>query len=258
MKEKVNYNEISSVYNARYNVSPLEGVLTFLKQIVEINSPKNILEVGCGTAHWLKVLANYKLQLYGCDYSIGMLKQADCSTINNIHLINADAKLLPFKSNTLEMIICVNAIHHFIDKKKFIIDSSKLLKKNGILSIIGLDPRDREINWSLYKFFERTYQIDLIRFPSFNDVEEWMKLNGFYKVEKKLVHRVDKVLSGKNILEDHFIDKRGASQLALLSEKEYQNGLSKIKSEIEKAEKENKIFEFIVKLNFYSVTGFKN
>lgn len=257
MKEKVNYNEISSVYNVRYNVSPLEGVLTFLKQIVELYSPKNILEVGCGTAHWLKVLANYNLQLYGCDYSIGMLKQANCST-SNIHLLNADANLLPVKPNSIEMIICVNAIHHFIDKKKFIIDSAKLLKKNGILSIIGLDPRDPEINWSLYKFFERTYQIDLRRFPSFNDIEEWMKQNGFYKVERKLVHRVDKVLSGRNVLEDHFIDKRGASQLALLSEQEYQNGISKIKSEIERSEKENKIFEFIVKLNFYSITGFKN
>jgi len=203
------------------------------------------------------MLANYDLQLYGCDFSIGMLKQANCSNINNIHLLNADANFLPVKSNSIEMIICVNAIHHFIDKKKFIFDPAKLLKKDGILSIIGLDPRDSEINWSFYKFFERSYQIDLIRFPSFNDIEEWMKLNGFYKVEKKLVHRVGKVLFGRNVIEDHFLDKRGASQLALLSEQEYQNGLSKIKSEIEKAEQEGNEFEFIVKLNFFSITGFK-
>lgn len=258
MTEKVNYNEISSVYNVRYNVSPLEGVLTFLKQIVEINFPKNILEVGCGTAHWLKMLANYKIQLYGGDYSIGMLKQANCSNINNIHLLNADANFLPVKSNSIEMIICVNAIHHFPDKKKFIIDSSSLLKRNGILSIIGLDPRDPEINWSLYKFFDKTYQIDLNRFPSFVEIEEWMKQNGFYKIEKKLVHHVDNVLLGSNVLEDHFLDKRGASQLALLSEQEYQNGLSKMKNEIEKSEKENRIFEFFVKLNFYSITGIKS
>lgn len=258
MTEKVNYNEISAVYNVRYSVSPLEGVLSFLKNLVGTYSPKNILEIGCGTAHWLRELSNYEAQLFGGDYSIGMLKQANTNPYKNIHLFNTDANSLPFRRNTFDLIICINAIHHFSDKKKFIFDSSSLLRNDGIISIIGLDPRDTNVKWSLYKYFDRTYQIDLDRFPSFDDISEWMKLSGCYRVEKKLVHTVDNVIRGRDVLNDHFLDKRGASQLALLSDSEYKNGISKIKSDIEKAESEQKEFEFTVKLNFYSITGYKN
>lgn len=258
MIEKVNYNEISPVYNVRYNVSPLEGVLSFLKNIVETYSPKNILEIGCGTGHWLKELSNYEVQLFGCDYSTGMLKQAFRDPIKNIHLFNADANSLPLKKNSFDLIICVNAIHHFGDKKKFIIDSSSLLKNGGIISIIGLDPRDTNVEWSLYKYFDRTYQIDLNRFPSFDDISKWIEMSQCNRVEKKLVHTVDKIIRGREVLKDHFLDKRGASQLALLSDSEYQNGITKIKSDIEKAESEGKEFEFVVKLNFFSITGYKN
>jgi SAM-dependent methyltransferase len=258
MIEKVNYNEISPVYNVRYNVSPLEGVLSFLKNIVETYSPKNILEIGCGTGHWLKELSNYEVQLFGGDYSIGMLKQAFRDPIMNIHLFNTDANFLPLRRNSFDLIICVNAIHHFSDKKKFVIDSSSFLKNNGIISIIGLDPRDTNVEWSLYKYFDRTYQIDLNRFPSFDDISRWMEMNRCNRVEKKLVHTVDKIISGRDVLKDHFLDKRGASQLALLSDSEYQNGITKIKSDIEKAESEGKEFEFVIKLNFFSITGYKN
>lgn len=257
MTSKVNYNEISQVYNVRYSVSPLEGVSSFLKNIVETDSPRTILEVGCGTAHWLKELSNYECQLFGGDYSPGMLKQANTKQFKNIHLFNTDANLLPLKQNSFDLIICVNAIHHFANKEKFIIDAASLLRSNGILSIIGLDPRDTNVDWSLYKYFDRTYQIDLDRFPSFDDISVWMKMNGLSRIEKKLVHTVDNIIKGRNILEDHFLDKRGASQLALLSDEEYQNGISKIKSEIEKAEANGKEFEFNTNLNFYAITGIK-
>lgn len=258
MIEKVNYNEISPVYNIRYSVSPLEGVLSFLKNLVGTYSPKKILEIGCGTAHWLRELSNYEVQLFGGDYSIGMLKQASKNPINNIHLFNTDANSLPLRRNSFDLIICINAIHHFSDKKKFVIDSSSLLRNDGIISIIGLDPRDTNVEWSLYKYFARTYQIDLDRFPSFDDISEWMKLSGCDRVEKKLVHTVDNIIRGRDALGDHFLDKRGASQLALLTDEEYKTGILKIKSDIEKADSEGKEFEFVVKLNFYSITGYKN
>lgn len=257
MKGKVNYNEISSVYNVRYSISPLEGVTSYLKNIVDAYTPQTILEAGCGTAHWLNELSHYECQLFGGDYSPGMLKHSAANLNTNIHLFNADANSLPLKQDSFDLIICINAIHHFTDKRKFITDSFKLLKSNGIISIIGLDPRDTNVEWSLYKYFDRTYQIDLERFPSFEDISNWMEISGFNRTEKKLVHTVDNIIKGRNVLEDHFLDKRGASQLALLSDNEYQNGISKIKSEIEKAEKEGNEFEFIVKLNFYSSTGFK-
>ncbi|MEW6197010.1 MAG: hypothetical protein AB1521_17825, partial [Bacteroidota bacterium] len=64
MSEKVNYNTISPVYNERYKVSALEGVEKKLLAIVENHKPEKILEVGCGTGHWLNLLSKFSSQFY--------------------------------------------------------------------------------------------------------------------------------------------------------------------------------------------------
>lgn len=256
MINSVNYNEISPVYNIRYHESPLEGVLKYLTELVNTYSPGNILELGCGTAHWLNELSKYDCHLFGGDYSIGMLKEA-ASSNPALNLFNADASNIPLKQNNFDLVICINAIHHFKDKKKFIEDAISILNKNGIITIIGLDPCESENEWYLYKYFDRTYKIDLERFPPFENLKIWMQEYKLIDIEHKLVHRVISSKSGREILSDHFLDKRGASQLALLTDEEYKKGLSKIKNDIDLAEKENRKIDFDVKLNFYAITGLK-
>jgi ubiquinone/menaquinone biosynthesis C-methylase UbiE len=175
-----------------------------------------------------------------------------------INLFNSDANCLSCKPLSFDLIICINAIHHFNYKIKFIEDSIKLLKKNGVLCIIGLDPRDDKNDWYLYKYFTRTYGLDLERFPSFQQLHEVMKNNGFINIYQKFVHKVESQKIGNEVLKDHFLDKRGASQLALLTDEEYQVGITKIKKDIEEAEKASRKIVFKTLLNFYSILGIKN
>ncbi|MBI1936514.1 MAG: methyltransferase domain-containing protein [Ignavibacteriales bacterium] len=256
MTNHVNYNNISPVYNERYKVSSLEGVEQKLLSIAENCQPQKILEVGCGTCHWLNLLSKFSSELYGADYSTGMLNIAKNSK-TYLNLVNADANKLPFHRNSFDLIICINAIHHFSNKKLFIDNVSSLLKPNGILSIMGFDPYDRENDWYLYDYFERTHQLDLERFPTFNELEKWTSENGFGKIKTELIHIVKNNKTGRDVLQDHFLDKRGASQLALLSDEEYQSGLEKIKEDILKAEQLNEEIVFHVKLNFYALTAQK-
>lgn len=258
MNQKVDYNRISEVYNQRYEVSPLSGILDYLKSLIKEKEPLKILEAGCGTAHWLKKLSSSGSNLFGADYSIGMLKQSATDSKSRINLLNADACRLPLKENLFDLIFCINAIHHFPDKNMFIESASALLKKKGIITIIGLDPRDKENDWYIYKYFDRTYQLDLERFPSLESLSEMMNRNNLKVIEKKFVHQVNENKTGRDVLNDHFLDKRGASQLALLPDREYNLGIAKIINDIESAEKRKTKIEFNVRLNFYAVTGQKN
>lgn len=257
MANHVNYNNISPVYNERYKVSPLEGVEKKLISTVEEYKPNKILEAGCGTGHWLNLLSQKKFNTTGIDYSYGMLEQAH-KNYSLKNLINSDANTLPFKSKYFDLIYCINAIHHFPDPKKFIADCSSLLNKDGILLIIGFDPRDKDNDWYLYDYFDRTSQLDLDRFPPFPDIDKWMRQNNYSNVKTELVHTVlnDKV--GEAVLQDHFLDKRGASQLALLSDDEYVKGINKIKDDIHKSKAEGKEIIFKVKLKFFSISGIKS
>lgn len=254
-KAKIDYNKISSVYNERYKISPLSGIQVFLENLVSNQPLQNILEVGCGTGHWLSVISKLNRRLYGIDYSVGMLKQVNSS---GSFLLNADANLLPIKENSFDLIYCVNAIHQFNNPFQFVKDVNPLLKHNGQLSIIGYDPFAKNTKWYLYDYFPETYQIDLKRYPKFDDISTEMIKHGFTNIFLKNVDSVYSFKKSHEILDDHFLDKKGSSQLALLSEEQYRAGLEKIKMDIEKSKKVNTELHFETNLSFYSITGTKH
>lgn len=256
MNKKVNYDEISSVYNERYKQSKLEGVEKFLKKLIRPSGSKNILEVGCGTAYWLNLFADSSFSLFGADLSTGMLNVAKHSN-SNLNLINANSSALPIKKSSFDFIFVVNAIHLFNEHKTFIRDSYALLKPGGIFCIVGLEPRESEKDWFVYKYFENTFETDLKRYPTFSELRTVMNSSGFKNIEIETVHRIETYLDGENILSDHFAQKNGGSQLALLSDEDYKKGISKIKIDIDKASSKGEKIIFETKLNFYAITSIK-
>lgn len=257
MNGKVDYNKISPVYDTRYKQNPLTGIQTFLTKLVDQNSPINVLEVGCGTGHWLNELSSSDINLFGIDFSNGMLNAAK-SNVSKTNFVNADANKLPLKDNLFDLIYVVNAIHHFPNPAGFIYDSYKKLNTSGTLCIIGMELWDSINNWYMYDYFKRTLEIDLKRIPSFSNIDKVMNDAGFKNITKTLAEEVNSSKKGRDVLKDHFIDRKGASQLALLTDEEYNNGIEKIKSDIRKAEQENRELIFKTKINFYAITGTKS
>ncbi|MCX6170114.1 MAG: class I SAM-dependent methyltransferase [Ignavibacteriales bacterium] len=249
MKMTTNYNNLSPDYDLRYKVNPMEGINKALLNIISENKFSNILEIGCGTGHWLKKL-DHGLNKFGVDFSAGMLKEAQ-RNINKINLIRADANSLPFASSKFDFIFCVNAIHQFENKKEFIRDSSRFLKPDGVLTIIGLDPGNKNDNWYIYDFFEGTLEKDLNRFPSFELIELWMKEAGLRNVKINIVENIINDMTGEEVFNDTFLLKNQSSQLASLSDKEYSAGINKIKEAVEI----NPKMIFPVRLSFISVSG---
>ena len=139
--KKVNYNEIASTYNERYEAGSFEGIASTLKSLIQESSAYRILEVGCGTCHWLAGLQGLERQFYGLDISPGMLKQAN-QGLKSAYLVCGNANCLPFVDAYLDMIFCVNAIHHFDQKQKFISQARQALRSDGLLAIIGMDPHN--------------------------------------------------------------------------------------------------------------------
>src|SRR6266852_5420718 len=79
-KPLVDYDQIAPHYDVRYGVNELSGIAGLLRQTAaEAGRPAGqglALEVGCGTGHWLGVLAAHTHQIVGLDLSAGMLGQA--------------------------------------------------------------------------------------------------------------------------------------------------------------------------------------
>ncbi|MFZ1518880.1 MAG: class I SAM-dependent methyltransferase [Ignavibacteriaceae bacterium] len=249
--QKTDYGKIANTYNKRYVVNYLENIEKELKNLISTNNYKNILEAGCGTGRWIKSLDQNNLNVFGIDYSLEMLgipKQEKC----DLNIVNANALEIPFKDNFFDLIFCINAIHHFPDKKKFVEESKRTLANKGMLAVFGVDPHiDKD--WYVYNYFDGVYENDLKRFPSLEQLKILLSQIRFENIEIKIVEKVLGKRVGQDVFEDPFLEKHGNSQLANLTEDEYQKGIEKIKHQTEK----NPQTVFTTSVIFYLVTAKK-
>ena len=253
VQEQVDYDQIAHTYDRRYGAQGYEGVASTVLSLARSGAAHSVLEVGCGTGHWLAQLRGVCPEVYGLDLSLAMLRQAEQK--QQPFLVTGQADRLPFVEASFDFVFCVSAFHHFADKREFLSQARRSLRSGGRLAIIGMDPHRADHTWSLYDYFEGTRQADLARYPSAHKIETWMREAGFVEVESGIAEQMRHSLSGRGILESPFLEKEGTSQLALLSDEVYQSGLERLKVDVRRAEKTGKPLEFQVHITLTLVTG---
>ncbi len=166
IKKGVNYDQIAPDYDQRFATDePLKlNRGEALLHLVQTLNAEHILEVGCGTGHWLAKIGSLAQELHGLEPSSGMLKQAQNRNIP-LKLSQGYAENLPFTANFFDMVFCVNAIHHFAAPQAFIAEADRVLRPGGVLAVVGMEPHSRKDSWYAYHYFAGTYETDLKRFP---------------------------------------------------------------------------------------------
>jgi SAM-dependent methyltransferase len=143
-----------------------------------------------------------------------------------------------------DLVYCVNAIHHFQEPRTFVEEARRLLRPNGALAVIGMDPRAHRDRWYIYDYFENTYEIDLARMPSWGAVTDWMVAAGLTRLEWRLVEHIVDCKVGPAVLDDPFLKKEAVSQLALLTNEAYEAGLRRIESALAAAKAAGETLSF--------------
>jgi len=240
-RQPVDYDSISVHYDRRFVNDQSDETLAALLGLARETGGGRILEVGCGTGHWLTGMNErinnpvFQIQLHGLDLSIGMLSQAYKKSAE-LFLVHGGAERLPYECGSFDLIYCVNALHHFTQPYDFINEAARLLKPTGILAVIGADPRGHNDDWYVYQYFPGTFERDLARFPSWGTVVDWMVDAGFSEINLKPARHIHDPKTGRAILDDPFLERNAASQLALVSNQEYQAGIGRIREALAAAE----------------------
>jgi len=253
--KKVNYDEIASTYNERYEAGSFKGIGSTLNSLIQNSTAQKILEVGCGTCHWLETLQALNRQFYGLDLSPGMLTQAN-QGLKSTHLVCGNASCLPFVDACFDMIFCMNAIHHFDQKQEFISQAKRALRSGGMLAIIGWDPHAGNDENYIYRYFDGIHENVLARHTSFKTIEKWMIEAGFERIKCSLADRIIKPLFGDEVLKSLFLKKHNSSQLMLLPDDVYVAGLNRIKDDLRKAKLSKRILKFEVDISMWLIAGF--
>jgi ubiquinone/menaquinone biosynthesis C-methylase UbiE len=256
MDTPLNYDKIARDYTQRYPDSQQwerrQALLNHAKQY------KNgtFLEVGSGTGYWLNLLHQITPNLFGLDYSMGMIHQSQVQPAP-LKLLRGSAIQLPYLDKTFDLLYSVDAIHHFGNHRSFVSEAFRVLKPGGAFATIGHDPHEGTTNWYAYDYFDGVYDTDIRRYPSGTSMIKWMKDIGFENTSIQTVEHIQNVHVGDGILRDPFLKQNATSQLALLDKRTYNAGVGRIKRALSEANQKKETIVFNADIQVKMLLGYK-
>jgi ubiquinone/menaquinone biosynthesis C-methylase UbiE len=251
---RIDYDGIAGTYDRRYLNNDYSGVESAVSEFVGQQRGVWVLEVGCGTGHWLKLLSGRGLHVAGLDASARMLARArerDC----DCGLVRGVAEHLPWTDASFDRLVCVNALHHFRDKRAFFVEARRVLRRGGRLMTIGLDPHTGIDHWYIYDYFEPVLEMDRDRYPASSQIQEWMEGAEFLDCVTREIQRLPVQLAARTALKEGRLDRTATSQLGILTEEQYQRGIDRIREGIESAEASGRTLYLSADLRLYATIG---
>jgi cyclopropane fatty-acyl-phospholipid synthase-like methyltransferase len=197
------------------------------------STPINLLDIGCGTGKATRqVLQMGNVKIKSIDFvdkEERMLKHLRAllspkhSSISSFHKKN----FFDFQTTSLyDAILCSEVIHLIPNLEEFFYKLNKITADNGII-FIRTSTHKQLASRFWYKHFPKCLIIDLERHPSLFLLKAIALNSGFKKFE---VMEVDESIemNSKSYLD--FFSKKPFSTLHLISEKDFQDGIARIKA----------------------------
>lgn len=138
------------------------------------------------------------------------------------------AEDLPWPEASFDLVLVVNALHHFAAPSVALGEAFRVLRAGGTFLSIGLDPHERVPNWYVYDFFPETLPRDLERFPSASRQTAWLAAAGFAQVEVKVVEQIQSTHTLDEAHRTGILKASFTSQLTELTESQYSAGIQRI------------------------------
>ncbi len=140
--EKNIFNLLAPWYD-RFRKIVESGEIVEISQEIEKIERSNdrtlkILDVGGGTGnHWREKVSDGK-DFYLLDENRSMLSHSE----EEIRAIQGDAQSTPFKEKTFDVVLCVDALHHFDDRLGSLEEMDRMLKPKGKIIFVDFDPEN--------------------------------------------------------------------------------------------------------------------
>jgi SAM-dependent methyltransferase len=217
---RTDYERLAQTYDRRYadeTYAPVE------RYLVARAGGRRVLEVGCGTGHWLEVLAAHGARAFGVDPSGAMLAFAR----RRGPVARGRAEALPFAPASFDAVIAVNAHHHFADPRAFAGEARRVLAPGGTLTTIALDPHTCRDRWWIYDCFPGTLEHDRARYPATAVLRVWLSEAGFADVASEVILHDPETIPVRDAVAR---GRSWTSQLAVLDDDAWARGVERMQA----------------------------
>lgn len=140
-----------------------------------------ILDVGCGTGHLLELCGSgFKL---GLDLSIGMLELARRRGCD-FPLVVADARRLPIRDTSFEVVVCQDVIGHLDDPRTVVAEMKRVCTDRGLMILTA---SRRRWNSSLTSLYSRIFFGFPLRSYRLDELEKIFEFSGADVIETEVI-----------------------------------------------------------------------
>ena len=148
-----------------------------LNKLVELASPERdetALDLATGAGHTAFAVAKRAGRVIASDITVPMIQRAQKAAhddnISNVEFLLCDAHAIPYSDDTLDIVTCRAAPHHFKDVPLAVREAFRVIRPGGRIVIIdGAAPEDPHLH-------EYLDHLEVIRDPSHNrrlSLSEW-------------------------------------------------------------------------------------
>jgi ubiquinone/menaquinone biosynthesis C-methylase UbiE len=250
----VDYDSVADGFDRRYALHTYSGVRETLTDFVGAEQPSAILEVGCGTGHWLQAVAGLSPLVAGIEPSFGMLARARYAA-PDARLVRAPAETLPWRDASFDRVFCVNALHHFTDRQRFFAEARRILRPGGGLLSIGKDPHAERDEWWVYDYFPETREIDRARFAAVRTLRGEMSRAGFAWAESSEADCVEALTPLADAFAAGVVDRKYTSQLTVLSDDEFNAGVERLRAAEAERARDGGTLDLVTDFRLYATVG---
>ena len=176
---------------AAYATSTVHAKGASLGRMVELARPQpdwQALDIATAAGHTAFAFAPHVAHVIASDLTPEMLvvaeKLAAEKGIHNISFRQADAENVPFADGQFDLVTCRIAPHHFPDIDRFLQESARVLRPQGLIALVDNISPDDKIGADHYNAFEK------LRDPSHGrclSLEEWEQ--AFFAAGFDLLHQ---------------------------------------------------------------------
>lgn len=228
-----NYTKIAEKYDKNQYRSNEIRFDYDLKEYIDNNSKSeyHVLDLSCGTGLYLakqiNCLKEANIKWYGLDLSEQMLNKAN-EKVENVNFTKADVLEMPYASETFDFITNNYAFHHYVDKGQALNEIYRVLNNGGIYKLHNIAIHNMP-KWWVYHYFPTAYFEDLKRY--------WQKEVFFSELNSRGLEaslKVEYRLENIRVMDYlGFAENRDISVLTLINDKDYEEGLERMKYDLQ-------------------------